>query len=93
MASIGRVNFFYDDDDSWLQKQTLPIIAATLNGTALSTCKKMEKGILLIGNESKGLSKELIAMANQQITIDKRGQAESLNAAVATGIIFSHLMP
>ncbi len=93
MASIGRVNFFYDDNGGWLLKQTLPIIAATLGGRLLSKYNKMEKGILLIGNESKGLSKELIAMASHQITIDKRGQAESLNAAVATGIILSHLVP
>ena len=51
----------------------------------------MQEGIILIGNESKGISEELMKMANELITIPKIGFAESLNAAVATGIILSHL--
>ena len=49
-------------------------------------------GILLIGNESKGVRAEFIQQATHQITIPRIGEAESLNAAVATGIILSHLV-
>jgi TrmH family RNA methyltransferase len=45
----------------------------------------------MIGNESKGLRKEWIDLATKQVTIPKKGKAESLNAAVATGIILSYL--
>ena len=52
----------------------------------------IEKGIILIGNESKGISPDLLAVVNHHITIRRKGNAESLNAAVATGIILSHLV-
>ena len=48
---------------------------------------KIKEGIIIIGNESKGISVEVMAMADEKITIPKLGEAESLNAAVAAGII------
>lgn len=90
MGSIARVAVFYDTDLAWLKKQTAPVYAATLHGT--STFSKPHTGILLIGNESKGLRPELLQLATQQITIQKKGGAESLNAAVATGILLSQLV-
>lgn len=91
MASIARVNVYYDDG-GWLKEQNTPIYAATLDGTSLLNHSKTDRGIFIIGNESKGISKEVLECATEQITIPKRGKAESLNAAVATGIILSHLL-
>ena len=90
MGSIARVAVYYDVDLSWIQKQTLPIYAATLDGS--STFSKAHAGILIIGNESKGIREELLQLATQKITIARRGEAESLNAAVATGILLSQLL-
>lgn len=90
MASIARVAVFYDADLRWIKKQTLPVYAATLSGT--QTFSKAHAGILMIGNESRGLRPELLQLATEQLTIPRRGQAESLNAAVATGILLSHLL-
>lgn len=90
MASIARVKTYEDLDGRWIQKQTGPIYAATLDGS--STFSKAHTGILIIGNESKGIRPELLQLANQKITIPRRGTAESLNAAVATGILLSHLL-
>jgi RNA methyltransferase, TrmH family len=92
MASIARVNVYYDDGDEWLKEQTIPVIAATLNGKSLTNYPQIEKGILIIGNESKGIRKEILQYASEEITIPKKGDAESLNAAVAAGIILSHLV-
>lgn len=92
MASIARVNVFYDVDDSWLRNQSHPIYAASLHGDPLSVFGKVENGILIIGNESKGIRSAFNELATKKITIPKRGEAESLNAAVATGIILSHLL-
>ena len=92
MASIARVNVFYEEINQWLKEQTVPIFAATLNGTSLYEYPKMEKLILVIGNESKGIREEILQYAKEKITIPKKGSAESLNAAVATGIILSHLV-
>ena len=93
MASIARVNVFYDEENHWLQQQSAPIYAASLHGKPLSQFQKTEKGILIIGNESKGIRKEFMDLANEPVTIQRRGEAESLNAAVATGILLSHLLP
>jgi RNA methyltransferase, TrmH family len=92
MASIARVDVSYDVDGTWIRNQNLPLIATTLEGSSVYDHTKIEEGILLIGNESKGLSHELIQLATEKITIPRKGNAESLNAAVATGIILSHLL-
>ena len=92
MASIARVNVFYDETDSWLQQQEKTIYAASLHGKPLSSFRETRNGILIIGNESKGIRPSFLSIATEKITISKRGEAESLNAAVATGIILSHLL-
>lgn len=92
MASLARVNVFYDEGLQWLKKQECYKYAAALDGESIYIVAKMIKGIIIIGNESKGIRPDILAMADQKITIPKIGQAESLNAAVATGIILSHLV-
>jgi len=92
MASIARVDVYYDEEDKWLGKQSVPKYAATLNGRPVLQFEKTNHGILLVGNESKGLRKEVVEMATEKITIPRKGSAESLNAAVASGIILSHLL-
>jgi RNA methyltransferase, TrmH family len=93
MASIARVNVYYDETGEWLQQQNTTIYAASLHGRSLHGFSKTEKGILIIGNESKGIRPDYIELATELVTIPKRGGAESLNAAVATGIVLSHLLP
>ncbi|RYY62118.1 MAG: hypothetical protein EOO12_13780 [Chitinophagaceae bacterium] len=92
MASLARVNVWYDEAGDWLQEQEAPLLAAALDGVSLYEYEAPGSGILLIGNESKGLHPELMERATQKITIPRIGGAESLNAAVATGIIVSHLV-
>ncbi len=93
MGSIARVNVFYTGLEQWLalQKDTRIYIAA-LEGQNITEMKKPGEGIILIGNESKGVSPELLKGAHAKITIPRKGKAESLNAAVATGIILSHIV-
>jgi len=92
MASIARVNVWYDEDETWLSKQSASILAATLHGESIYNYKDSASGVLLIGNESKGVRPAFAEMATHQLTIPRFGEAESLNAAVATGIILSHLV-
>lgn len=93
MGSIARVKVCYTDIAGWLQSiESIPVYAAVLNGQDIASVNKTREGILLVGNESKGLRQELINAANVKITIPRKGKAESLNAAVATGIILSHLI-
>jgi TrmH family RNA methyltransferase len=91
MGSICRVNIWYKPLNSWLKDITIPVYGALLEGRSIYETDKVKEGILIIGNESRGISEELISMISQPITIPKRGGADSLNAAVATGIILSHI--
>ncbi|MDB5252239.1 MAG: hypothetical protein JWP27_1408 [Flaviaesturariibacter sp.] len=91
MGSIARVNVWYDEEETWLDRQRVPVLAAALDGVPLSAVGRPERAILLIGNEGKGLRPGLLARAASTLTIPRVGDAESLNAAVATGIILSHL--
>ncbi len=92
MGSIARVNVFYTDMAALLAGQhDFPVFATVLEGEDVTAIGKQVQGIILVGNESKGIPPEIRALANKQITIPKKGGAESLNAAVATGIILSHL--
>jgi TrmH family RNA methyltransferase len=65
---------------------------AQIIGTALPASKDyrmaawQRPSILLMGNEQSGLTNELIAVATDVIRLPMRGQSDSLNLAVATGI-------
>jgi len=92
MGSLARVRVTYTDLVALIDRYPgVNVYAATLSGTPLETINKIREGIILIGNESSGINKDLQARATQQITIPKYGKAESLNAAVAAGIIVAHL--
>ena len=92
MGSLGRVNIVYTDLVLWLQQnKKIKIYSASLEGVDVKAFGKLKEGILIVGNESNGVSNEVMKLVNEKITIPKIGEAESLNAAVAAGIILSHL--
>ena len=92
MGSISRVRVEYTDIFLFLMENNdVRIYAAVLNGKDITKVDKINEGIIVIGNESKGINAEMLKLSNVQITIPGKGKAESLNAAVATGIILSHL--
>lgn len=67
-----------------------PILVATMEGSSVYEFSFPAKACLVIGNESHGVSSEIISRAQNQISIPRFGDAESLNAAMATGILLSH---
>lgn len=92
MGSLGRVPVYYTDLSILLERNPgLRVYAAVLEGVPVATVGKLREGVVLIGNESGGIRPELLQKANVRITIPRRGKAESLNAAVAAGILLSHL--
>lgn len=93
MGSILRIKMLYTDLASWLEEQKdVFIYAAALEGQNVTAMKKITEGLIVIGNESKGISSEIFELVDVKITIPQKGKAESLNAAVATGIILSHIV-
>jgi TrmH family RNA methyltransferase len=91
MGSFIRVYFWYRSLPEFLAKAPVPVYGALLNGKNMHNEPPVTEGLLVIGNESKGISKELLPYISHPITIPRLGGAESLNAAVAAGIIVSHL--
>ncbi|HEY5368756.1 MAG TPA: RNA methyltransferase [Hanamia sp.] len=90
VGSLARVNILYTDLNSFILKnKSINLYATTLHGTSIFELPKIKEGIILIGNEAKGVLGGLIEMSSNQITIPRYGHAESLNAAVATAIIIS----
>jgi TrmH family RNA methyltransferase len=93
MGSIARVKLLYTDLVDMVKKTgSLQLYAATLDGQSIGNLQPIKEGVLVTGNESKGISAALLDCCQYRITIPRLGQAESLNAAVATGIILSHLV-
>lgn len=93
MGGHLRVQLHTAELPVFLKKATIPVLAAALDGRNMYELPKQEAAVLLIGNESKGLSDEVLSMATEKISIPRRGGAESLNAAVAAGIICATCMP
>ena len=92
MGSIARVQLLYTPLEPFIKEHPgLRLYAATLGGRPPAGAGKLKEGMLVIGNESKGISPAILAAAYMQLTIPRLGSAESLNAAVATGILLSHL--
>lgn len=90
MGSILRVNLIYTDLKKYLgELNEIEVFGALLEGENIYTMKSEWKGILLMGSESHGISKELLPLITKPITIPSFGNAESLNVAIATGILCS----
>jgi TrmH family RNA methyltransferase len=94
MGSISRVHVLYEEPETLIRKYPeLPAYAAVLDGRNLYHMERVHRGMIVIGNESRGIRGELLKLVAHPVTIPRIGQAESLNAAVAAGIILSHLVP
>jgi TrmH family RNA methyltransferase len=89
MGSFLRVHVAQYNLEAVLSTSKLPIYGAVLSGAPLSRTKMQAPCFLVIGNESKGIRPNLQPYITHPVTITSYGAAESLNAAVATGILLS----
>src|SRR5262252_551096 len=92
MGSIARVDVYYTKLHAWLAKHhEVRVYATMLDGKDVTKMGPVKEGIIIIGNEAKGIDERLLEFANEKITVPKKGKADSLNAAVATGIVLACL--
>ena len=89
-GSFTRVNIFYTDLNDFLSKTELPILGAFLDGENIHETKFPSNGILIMGNESSGIKKDIEKLVTKKITIPSYGKTESLNVAIATAIILDN---
>jgi 23S rRNA (guanosine2251-2'-O)-methyltransferase len=68
------------------------ICAAEKSGTIASETQLTGPAVLILGSEDKGISRELIAMSDQQIRIPMSGTIGSLNVSVAAGILMYEIV-
>lgn len=92
MGSFIRTEVDYVDLKTWFSSNKLPVYGALLNGKNIKEITTIDKGVIVIGNESKGIRENILPFIQHAISIKRVGQAESLNASVATGIILSHIL-
>lgn len=93
MGSIYRVPFIYTEDICGtiriLQRHAICVYAADLGGRQeYDACDYRGGTAFLIGNEGNGLRQETAACADVRIGIPMEGNVESLNAAVASTVLF-----
>jgi TrmH family RNA methyltransferase len=99
MGSIARINVYYTDLVQLFKDQSsvlnIKTFAALLEGENIYSKQLPSNGFIIIGNESKGISDKLLPHITDKISIPSfshyksGGEAESLNAAIATSIICS----
>ncbi len=94
MGAFLRVGAFEAEASHW--KETLPgytWVAADMEGEPMQAFDWPERGVLVVGNEGRGVRPEVLKLADARVTIPRHpaGGAESLNAAVATGILCAAL--
>ena len=73
------------------QLPDIPLVATVLDGDPLGSTSLPRPGIYGIGNEGNGISLPFLELNPRRLTLPGGGGAESLNAAVATGILCSRL--
>ena len=71
------------------KKSNLPILATTLSRDSKDyrELSSLENFVLVMGNEGQGISSVMAESADQLVHIGMKGRAESLNVAVAAGIL------
>ena len=70
-----------------IKKHKFKVVATSLAGSESIYKMDYDKKVIVIGNEAKGFSKEILNVSDAKIKIPMLGKTESLNASVATGII------
>ncbi len=77
----------------YLKESGLKIISATeKSGIEASKAQLTGPAVLIMGSEEKGISRELLALTDQEIIIPMTGKIGSLNVSVAAGILIYEII-
>jgi TrmH family RNA methyltransferase len=99
MGAILHVNIYYSDLKNFVRlanETRVPVFGTLLDGESIYRHKLTGKGIILLGNESRGISDDLIPFITHRIMIPGAGRAlpgiESLNVGMAASVVFSEFL-
>jgi TrmH family RNA methyltransferase len=94
MGSIFHLNIYEEFDLNKLEvmkKRNYKIICSDLQGKNINDFQFQNKSIIVFSNESLGPSEIIKSLADELVTIPKKGKAESLNVSSAAAIILSNI--
>jgi tRNA G18 (ribose-2'-O)-methylase SpoU len=76
------------------EREGMRLVATLLSPDAveLHTFDRPERVALLVGNEFEGLPPDIIALCDHRVTIPMHRGIDSLNVAMATGIVLHHVI-
>lgn len=83
----------WDELDSFREKAGAAVYVADMGGEALPGIPRARRIVLVVGNEGAGVSPDARARADHVVSIPITSDVESLNVAVATGILLHSLRP
>lgn len=93
MGALARVKFHYTDLLQLLSQYDGPVYGTFLDGENIYGQELSENGIIVMGNEGKGISQGVSEMINRRLYIPNypigTQTTESLNVAIATSIVCS----
>lgn len=92
MGAVYRINYLITDLQhiiSQLKQNHYTILGAVINGENIYQTSITKKTALIMGSESHGINPEILKEITQKVSIPKFGKTESLNVAIATGILLS----
>jgi len=96
MGAIININVYYTDLGEFLGRASglqLPVYGTLLKGESIYTANLENRGVILLGNESQGISEKCLTFVTHRLMIPKMTDAtsgiDSLNAAMAASIVFS----
>ena len=91
MGAIFRVKIIECEDLKEtlkkLQENNFKVMVTDLNTDKSMYDIKLQKNVIVVGNEANGVSEEIKNLADTKVIIPMFGKTESLNASVATGVI------
>ena len=90
MGSFLRISVWYQDLSQFITENNLKVAGALLEGNEFEDKDLQVMDALILGNESRGISKHLRPKINLPLRIKGSGNAESLNVAVAGAIFMEH---
>ena len=91
MGSLSRIQVYYTDLVPFLEKNTLPVYGALLDGESIYKTDFGKEGFVVLGNEGNGISEKIINQVSKAVTIPRYGNAESLNVAISAAIFCSEI--
>ena len=91
MGSFARVRTISTSLPDALSSTTAPILGCDLSGDSVHSIAGLADAVVVIGSEGRGISPEVVQRLTRRITIARYGEAESLNAGIAAGIVCDNL--